>query len=212
MIAYVEGRLVAIQQDRIIVDTGGIGYEILVPYFVKRSLEDKLRAAGGEPLRVRIVTLYRVSERDPKPQLIGFETADQKLFFEKLLTVSGIGAAKAAKALVFSVSTIAQAIERGDVDTIAKLPGFGRRTAEKVIAELRGKVLKETLIADAGYADLPSYEQEVNEEAMEVLRQLGFTQTEAKNAIAAARKRNTALETAEDLVQEALRAQRQPAR
>jgi Holliday junction DNA helicase RuvA len=152
------------------------------------------------------VTLYRVSERNPKPELIGFENADQRVFFEKLLNVSGVGPAKAAKAMVFSVTTVAKYIEDGDVDKLAKLPGFGRRTAEKVIAELRGKVLKEALLGDERYADMPSFDQEIDREALEVLRRLGFTQPEAKAAIQAARKRTPTVESAEDLVQEALRA------
>jgi Holliday junction DNA helicase RuvA len=207
MIAYVQGRLIEVKSDRIIVDVSGVGYEILVPYFVKRIYEEKLAAANGEPLNVKVVTLYRVSQQNPKPELIGFETTDQRLFFEKLLTVSGIGAAKAAKALVFSVSTISQAIEQGNVDLLAKLPGIGRRTAEKIVAELRGKVLKETMIPDERYTDLPSLDQEMDAEALEVLRRVGFTLNEAKSAIAAARKKNPKLETAEDLVQEALRSQ-----
>ncbi|GIW05895.1 MAG: Holliday junction ATP-dependent DNA helicase RuvA [Dehalococcoidia bacterium] len=207
MIAYVEGLLVEVHTDRIVVDVGGIGYEILVPYFVKRSFEEKLAKANGKPPKVKVVTLYRVSAQNPKPELIGFETVDERIFFEKLLTVSGIGASKAAKALVYSVSTVAKYIEENDVDQLARLPGFGRRTAEKVIAELRGKVLKEALLADEGFADLPSLDQEIDKEAIEVLRRLGFSQTEAKAAIQAARKRGGPIESAEDLVQAALRAQ-----
>ncbi len=207
MIAFIEGVLAEIQSDRIVVDVSGVGYEILVPYFVKRGFEERMSAAGEGPLKVKVVTLYRVSERNPKPELIGFETVDQRLFFEKLLTVSGVGAAKAAKALVFSVSTIAKAIEDGDVDKLARLPGFGRRTAEKVIAELRGKVLKEALIQDQAYSDMPSLDQEIDKEATEVLRRLGFTAAEAKLAITAARKRAGTIESAEDLVQESLRSQ-----
>ena len=207
MIAYLEGLLVEVHADRIVVDVGGVGYEILVPYFVKRSFDDKLARANGTPPKVKVITLYRVSAQNPKPELIGFETVDERIFFEKLLTVSGIGAAKAAKALVYSVSTIAKYIEENDVDQLARLPGFGRRTAEKVIAELRGKVLKEALLADERYADLPSFDQEIDKEAIEVLRRLGFSQVEAKAAIQAARRRGGPIESAEDLVQAALRAQ-----
>ncbi|MCS6801596.1 MAG: Holliday junction branch migration protein RuvA [Chloroflexota bacterium] len=209
MIAYLEGLLVEVHSDRIIVDVGGVGYEVIVPYFVKRSFDQKLAQSNGAPPKVKVVTLYRVSPQNPKPELIGFETVDERIFFEKLLTVSGIGAAKAAKALVYSVSTIARFIEENDVEQLARLPGFGRRTAEKVIAELRGKVLKEALLADERFADLPSLDQEIDKEALEVLRRLGFTQVEAKAAIQAARKRSGPIESAEELVQAALRAQAQ---
>jgi Holliday junction DNA helicase RuvA len=205
MIAYLEGLLVEVHSDRIVVDVGGVGYEILVPYFVKRSFDEKLARSAGQPPKVKVVTLYRVSPQNPKPELIGFETVDERIFFEKLLTVSGIGAAKAAKALVYSVSTIAKFIEDNNVDQLARLPGFGRRTAEKVIAELRGKVLKEALLADERFADLPALDQEIDHEAIEVLRRLGFTQVEAKAAVQAARKRSGPIESAEDLVQAALR-------
>ncbi|MFN8533132.1 MAG: Holliday junction branch migration protein RuvA [Dehalococcoidia bacterium] len=207
MIAYVEGLLAEVHADRIVVDVGGVGYEILVPYFVKRSFDEKLAKGNGKPPKVKVVTLYRVSAQNPKPELIGFETVDERIFFEKLLTVSGVGASKAAKALVYSVSTVAKYIEENDVDQLARLPGFGRRTAEKVIAELRGKVLKEALLADEGFADLPSMDQEIDKEAIEVLRRLGFSQVEAKAAIQAARKRGGVIESAEDLVQAALRVQ-----
>jgi Holliday junction DNA helicase RuvA len=210
MIAYLEGQLIEVHPDHIVVDVGGVGYEVLVPYFVKRRFEEKLAQAHGAPPRVKVITLYRVSAQNPKPELIGFETVDERIFFEKLLTVSGVGAARAARALVYPVPTVAAFIEDGNVEQLARLPGFGRRTAEKIVAELRGKVLKEALLGESRPTELPSFDQEIDQEALAVLRRLGFSQVEAKAAIQAARRTTKAIESAEELVQAALRAQGAP--
>ncbi|MBI4299526.1 MAG: Holliday junction DNA helicase RuvA, partial [Chloroflexi bacterium] len=148
MIAHLSGVLLRKSQDeqRVIVDVGGLGYEVLLPAFVMRALEDKRE---GEPIDLEIY--YHVSERQPRPTLIGFSRPHERAFFEKLIQVEDIGPIKAARALTLSISTIARAIEDDDVRTLRRLDGIGERTAHKIVATLRGRVAAEALLRDEGF-------------------------------------------------------------
>jgi holliday junction DNA helicase RuvA len=88
---------------------------------------------------VRLYIYYHVTERQPKPVLIGFATLADKAFFQLFISVAAIGPMKAVKALVRPVPEIAAAIEEKQVSVLSKLPGIGTRTAEKIIATLHGK-------------------------------------------------------------------------
>lgn len=177
MIDFVRGQLAERRENVAVVDVGGVGYAVLLPAFVASTLADK--EPGDD---VRLVTYYHVSEKQPRPLLIGFNREFERDFFEEFLSVSGIGPARAARALAFSVSTIADAIERADKALLARLEGIGPRTADKIIATLRGRVGKYALAQDehigAGPAPQP-VRSEVEHEALAILVQLGHKRPEA---------------------------------
>src|SRR5947208_2961557 len=141
MISYLSGTLKRKLPDRVVVDVQGVGYDVFLPQFVMRSVQER---PDGEQIEFEIY--YHVTDRQLRPTLIGFTNGYEKRFFEKFITVEDIGPQKAARALVLSVSKIAQAIEAGDVSTLRKLPGIGDRTANKMVATLRGKVAEEALL------------------------------------------------------------------
>ncbi|MBI4300141.1 MAG: Holliday junction DNA helicase RuvA, partial [Chloroflexi bacterium] len=153
---------------------------------------------------------YHVSERQPRPTLIGFSRPHERAFFEKLIQVEDIGPIKAARALTLSISTIARAIEDDDVRTLRRLDGIGERTAHKIVATLRGRVAAEALLRDEGFVSAApqSIKTDVAEETAEALQRLGYSRTEARAAIEAALERCPGLQTTEELIQEVFRGQR----
>jgi Holliday junction DNA helicase RuvA len=192
-----------------VVDVQGVGYDVFLPQFVMRSLQEK---PIGEPIELEIY--YHVTDRQLRPTLIGFSNGYEKRFFEKFITVEDIGPQKAARALVLSVSKIAQAIEAEDVGTLRKLPGIGERTAKKMIATLRGKVTEEALLVDEGFSVLPSPQpegetlSELREDGIAILVNLGYRRSEAVSKVETALKRSPHIATPEELIREVYRNER----
>lgn len=211
MISYLSGTLKRKLPDRVVVDVGGVGYDVFLPQFVMRSLAER---PEGEQIELEIY--YHVTDRQLRPTLIGFNNGYEKRFFEKFITVEDIGPQKAARALALSVSKIAQAIEAEDVALLRKLPGIGERTARKMVATLRGKVTEEALLQDEGFSVIPPPEveesvSELREDGIQILVNLGYRRPEAASKVDAALKRSPALHTPEDLIREVYRGERTPA-
>lgn len=165
------------------IDVGGVWYRVELPAFVWRAMEEK--GIGDE---VELETFYFVTQNAPIPRLIGFQREVERGFFEKLITVPNIGPTTATKALEFSVSTIARWIEGGEVTQITKLPGIGKRSAETMVAQLRGKVTEEALLADEGF-DKPEPAKaagpsDIARDAIDALITLGYTRTDAERLVA----------------------------
>jgi Holliday junction DNA helicase RuvA len=158
-----------------------------------------------EGSKIELEIYYHVTDRQPKPMLVGFRHPSEKAFFEQLIQVEGIGPAKAAAALVFPVSTIASAIETEDLESLQRLPGIGSRAAQKIIATLRGKVVATALLQDAGTANQSHIASPTNvrSEAIEALVTLGYRPTEAQGKVDEAIRHTP--EVADDL-QELMRA------
>jgi Holliday junction DNA helicase RuvA len=135
------------------------------------------------------------------PRLVGFLTETDKRFFVRYISVQGIGIAKGLRSLVRPVPEIAQAIESRDVRYLSELPGIGKRTAEKIIAELCGK-LDEFAAAAAG-ARPGAAEPESKVEAIGVLMSLGLQRSEASVRVDAAYERLGEKATVEQIVREA---------
>ena len=185
MISHLRGRLARRDEhsSTIDVDVNGVWYAVELPAFVWRALEE--REIGDE---VEFDTFYFVTQNAPTPRLIGFQRAVERGFFEKLVTVPNVGPTTATKALVFSVSTIARWIEAGDTAQLGKLPAIGRRSAETIVAQLRGKVTEEALLADEGFDEpqaKPKAEpSDVARDATDALVALGYNRSEAERLVA----------------------------
>ena len=206
MIRYIEGKLLKKEEDRIVVLTNGVGYEILLPAIVRKTFIQKRAGEDGEIVKLYIY--YHQTERQPKPLLIGFNAEAEKEFFEKFITVEDIGPPTAAKALVAPVAQIARAIEERDSKTLENLKGIGRRTADKIIATLHGKVGKFALMredqipADVEIVDLKKQVEEV------LVKDLGHKSSEAQRLIREAMLRNPSISTPEELFEEVYRGQK----
>ncbi len=194
-------------EARVVLDVGGVGYELLLPYFVMRSLNEEEKSEGDD---VEMEVYFHASERQPKPVLVGFRKEFERTFFEKLIQVEDVGVSTAARALVFSVSTIARAIEDGDTALLVKMPGIGRRTADKMVATLRGKVAEWALLRDEGYATVPTAPArgDVQEEVVSVLVNLGHRRADARQKVEDAAKVASNAKDSQELLREVFRMER----
>jgi Holliday junction DNA helicase RuvA len=210
VISYISGVIRKLNREpaSAVVITGGIGYEVHLPAFVYDSLTSRGVAEGSE---VEFEVYYHVTERQPKPQLVGFLHESEKDFFEQLIQVEGIGPSKASAALVFPVSTIAAAIENGDTGLLTQLPGIGARAAQKIIATLQGKVAATALLRDdvvARNGAAAPRESSAQRDAAEALINLGYRPAEAREQVDAAVRRNPdAAEDVQTLMREVFRGQ-----
>jgi len=206
MIRYIEGRLLKKEEDRIVVLANGVGYEILLPAIVRQTFAPKRAGEDGEV--VKLFIYYHQTERQPKPLLIGFTFEPEKEFFEKFITVEDIGPPTAVKALVMPIPRIAKAIEERDSKTLERLKGIGKRTADKIIATLQGKVGKFALMmedqtsVDVEVVDLKKQVEEV------LVKDLGYKLSEAQRLVKEAMLTNPGISTPEELFEEVYRGQK----
>lgn len=206
MIAYLRGRVLRHTDEMLVLEAGGVGYEVHLPAVVARTMRAGGNGGGDE---VALYISYHVSANQPRPLLVGFLREVEQEFFERFITVDGVGPTKAVKAISHPVHAIADAIERKDTQFLTRLPGIGSRTAEKIVAALHGKMAKYALLQDTA-AEPPPPPEDFKAEVLEVLtRQLGHRSTEARRMVEDALKRNPAIADAEALFQEVYRAERQ---
>ncbi len=183
MIGMLSGTVAHISQKAFILDVGGIGYEVFA--------SDTLLAKIDIGFTLRIFTHYAL--RENAAELFGFETDNERLFFRELIEVSGIGPRSAIGILSLApLETLASAIASGKSDYLTKVSGIGKKTAEKIIVELRDKVG-----VFAGSASEDDYE------ALDALVALGYTQHTAREAL---RGIDSALTDTRDKIKAALQA------
>jgi Holliday junction DNA helicase RuvA len=174
MIASVRGTVLFIGLDHVVVETSGIGYHIFAP----RTVLAQLVEIGAE---TRLYTHLHV--REDILALYGFSSSDQRYLFETLLGVSGIGP-KVALSLLSSASSddLRRAIAAGDVAQLSRVPGIGKKTAERLVLELKGKINLKSL--PGGSVASPA-QINANADLIDMLVSLGFSTAEASAAIAA---------------------------
>ncbi len=174
MIASIRGILIAVAANHVVVETGGIGWMIYAPRPV-------IAALGDIGATVRLFTCLLV--REDSLTLYGFETIEQRQLFETLLSVTGVGP-QAALNLLSSGTTdeLRLAIATGNVTWLARTPRIGRKLAERLVLELKGKINAKGL--PTGAAVTPAVAA-VNAELSETLIGMGFTDAEVAAAIAA---------------------------
>jgi len=202
MIAFLRGPVLRRGEEAIVVEAGGVGYEVHLPGVTARALP---AGRDGEPLEVALFISFHATQNQPKPLLIGFIHEVEQEFFERFITVDGLGPTKAMKAIVHPIHTIADAIERKDVAFLRRLPGIGERTAEKIVASLHGKMGKYALMR--GAPPQPADEAgDFKAEVVDVLtKQLGHRPGEARQMVEEAVHRRPAIASAEELFQEVYR-------
>jgi holliday junction DNA helicase RuvA len=195
MIGRLRGILVSKQPPWLLVDVGGVGYDVEAPM----STIYDLPATGKE---VTLLTHHAV--KDDSVVLYGFLHTSERELFRSLLKVSGIGA-KIALAVLSGVSTdeFARLVQAGDVTALTKIPGIGKKTAERMVVELRDRV---DGLAAAGVTRIGGGEpapQDAQSEAVIALQQLGYKPAEATRL---AQKATAEGDDAETIIRKALRA------
>jgi Holliday junction DNA helicase RuvA len=200
MISQLSGKLKQKRVNSILVEVGGLCYEVLLPGIIMRKIDSTIELEEN----ITLIT-YHYLQSDPSrsvPVLIGFLNNIEREFFEKFITVSGVGPKAACKALELPFSTIADAIDKGDVTVLKSLPGIGEQRAREIIAKLQGKIGKYGLIQDKAAFETRTVEEDIKKEALQVLIQLQYNKSEAKSMIEKALERNPGISSCEGLLNE----------
>ena len=197
MIAFLDGVLVEKQPTSVVLDVQGVGYALLIPL----STYDRLPAAGS---RCRLLTHHHM--REDGQLLCGFATADEKRMFELLLGVSGIGPKLGRSVLSgLSAGELRAAIAEGNVKRLSSVHGVGRKTAERLVVELRDKIDPAEALAAraAGAAGAPS-DKTVLRDTVLALAALGFPPDQARKMVQAALDAGAGAADTEALLKQAL--------
>jgi len=176
MIAHLRGKLIARHPNQAIVETGGVGYDVVisVPTF------SDLPPLGGE-----VALFIHTHVREDQLALYGFLRAEEKQLFEKLITVSGIGPKLAITILSgMAASELGNAIRGNDVARLTKIPGIGRKTAERLVLELRDKL---PALGQEVAVVAPAFSA-VQEDVLSALVNLGYQRAAAEKALASVSK------------------------
>lgn len=201
MIGYLRGEIAHISPDLLILDVGGVGYNVRI----NEQLASKLPGIGTE---IKVYTYTYVKE--DAFLLYGFQSDDELTLFKQLIGVNGIGPKGALAILsIMSANDLRFAIYTGDAKAIAKAPGVGSKTAERVILDLKDKVsIEDSLNQLGGDTELISSQDilsdnEMKKDAIEALTALGYSRTDAISAVNKVLKDDAA--TTEEVLKKALK-------
>ncbi|MCS7236837.1 MAG: helix-hairpin-helix domain-containing protein [Thermoguttaceae bacterium] len=177
MITRITGQLVGLSEEAATLRLGGLEYEVLIPEYTRRNLQNQLgrevslhtiEYIEGNPMQGRLT-----------PRLLGFLQPEEREFFELFCSVDGVGIRKALRAMVHPVPDLATAIENKDTKFLATLPGIGSATADRIVAKLHRKVsvFAVTSTKAAGTSS------EIVRETLAVLVSLGHSEAEARRLV-----------------------------
>ncbi len=197
MIAYVSGTLTEKRPTEAVIDVGGLGYRLLIP----TSSFDKLPPKGET---ARLFTTLIV--REDSQTLYGFATEAERTMFETMIGVSGVGPKLGLAALSgMSPSELRDVVLGEDAGMLTRIPGVGKKTAERLIVELRDKFSKLDRLGSNGSHEGDSETVQARSDARSGLEALGLSRAEAEKRIRMVLRDNPAVSSAEDLIRMALR-------
>lgn len=197
VISFLHGRLAEAGPTHVVVDCGGVGYSVFIPL----SSYDKLPPKSGD---VKLLTYHHVVAHEGTQQLFGFVTPEEREMFLLLISISGIGPKLALNILSStSISALRSAIAAGDTKTLSALRGIGKKTAERLVVELKDKVGAATAFETKGRA-ATAEEQRITD-AVDWLVSLGYKQVDAHKAVLVAAEKGGPKASVEELVRAALR-------
>ena len=187
MIAFLRGKLLEKHPNQVIVETGGVGYDVVIPISTFSALPD-----SGAEVRLRIHTHVR----EDALSLFGFLTAEEKLLFEKLISVSGIGPSLAIKVLSgMATWDLTAAIRNGQIEQLVRIPGVGKKTAERIVLELKDKMEALGAMAAPGVpAQSATPLGVIEQDVMSALLNLGCNRAAAEAAVRKAKSAGAAAE------------------
>ena len=175
MIAFIEGKVAEKNPGELIISAGGVGFSLLCS-------STTLAAAPGMGESWRCYTVMNV--REDAMELFGFATKQEREMFRRLCTVTGVGAKTALGVLsALPMRDLSVAIVTGDVAALSRAPGIGKKTAQRIVLELKDKVEQQDVAATPGGAPAPAPTGSAQQEAQAALQALGYTSAEAARAI-----------------------------
>ncbi|HEX8174576.1 MAG TPA: Holliday junction branch migration protein RuvA [Pyrinomonadaceae bacterium] len=184
MIAHLSGTLLSKHTNTVILDVGGVGYEVTIPLSTFYDLDD-----AGASVKLHIYTHVR----EDTLQLFGFNTLRERELFLRLISVSGVGPRLAITMIgIMSANEIIASIRTNNLARLTSIPGVGKKTAERLVIELRDKIaalsspaLEEEFASQDG-AGAPASEDAVREDALSALVGLGYQKAAADKAVTSA--------------------------
>jgi len=204
LISHLRGTVTRIYDDRIVVEVNNIGYDVYVPPSVASYAAERL----NKEIELFIHSYIQgLATGTGKFSLIGFLNETDRDLFEKLISVPKLGPRAVLKALTIPTREIAEAIESGQVATLVGLPGIGSRTADNIVAQLKGKLYPILLSRTESVVSERPKRDEYVVEALAVLQQLGYGAREAQQMIDAARAGRSDVGSFQELLQEVYRNQ-----
>jgi Holliday junction DNA helicase RuvA len=175
MIGSLRGKLIDKRPNLVLLDVGGVGYQVIIPLSTFTSL-------GA--LHTEATLLTHTHVREDQLALYGFFTAREKQCFELLISASGVGPSLALKILSgMSLDELVPAIRKGDLAQLVRIPGVGRKTAERMVVELRDKLAA----VDVPEAGKPATRSQLESDVASALENLGYDQRAVEKAIAQSR-------------------------
>ena len=194
MFYYLEGKLLLPEMNTAVIDCGGVGYRLTVSGSTRQEISSKV----GQTVRLYTV----LSVREDAMELYGFSPEEERLAYEQLTSVSGVGPKAAISILsALTVERLNKAVLTGDVKSIATAQGVGNKTAARVILELKDHLAKVLGMKAEDLPDVPDGGQDLGD-ALNALMVLGYTRAEATAAL---RKIKTAGKSTEELIKEGLK-------
>ena len=188
MLAYIKGSLEIKNNDYIVIDVGGLGYKI--------SMSTKaIETVGSVGEKVKVYTYYRVREDDIS--IFGFNTNEELRMFELLLSVSGVGAKVALTILSnIEIAEFALAVITEDLNKIVKIPGIGKKSAQRIVLELKDKLKSQQILEEQENNEVKVEDKntEAVEEAISALQILGYTKKEIDKAFEKLANKNVSVE------------------
>jgi Holliday junction DNA helicase RuvA len=178
VIAFLRGRVLQKQPNRVVVDVGGVGYDVLVPLSTYYEAGDE-----GADIQLRV----HLHVREDTLQLYGFLTDLERQVFERLIGISGIGP-KLAIAVLSGMDSreVIAAVQRADVARLTGIPGIGKKTAERIVLELKDRLAELAVPPSAGAAPDVSADDRLRADVLSALQNLGYHRPQAERAIDAA--------------------------
>ena len=197
MIARIEGKLSQLDSASCLVQVGPIEYEVMLPSYCVSALSGKI----GSDITLCTMEYYEGTPAGGNliPRMVGFLNAGERDFFTKFISVKGIGIKKGLRSLSAPIGTIATAIEDGDDKRLMLLNGVGKRMAQQIIAELRGKLGTFAIGAELARPTAGGFKA-FQAEALEILIAWGEKRSEAMELIELASRRHPDIDSAEELV------------
>jgi Holliday junction DNA helicase RuvA len=198
VITNISGTLLSVEDNAARLEVGPFQYTILIPEFSRRNLQGRV----GEEISLHTIQYL---EGNPQgrmmPRMIGFERDVEREFFELFCSVDGVGAKKALRAMVKPVSDVAALIEEQDIKGLSALPGIGPATSERIVAKLRRKMPKFALLVTHDRRGSDDRPQNVIEQTVQLLCQLGHSAADARRQLDAAIESGAEVKDVEQLLQ-----------
>ncbi len=197
MIASIEGKLIKLDSDCCLVQVGAVGYEVMLASYCVNALSGEV----GSDITLCTMEYYEGTPGRGNliPRMVGFLNTSERDFFTKYISVKGMGIKKGLRSLSIPIATIAAAIENADDKILMSLPSIGKRMAQQIIAELKGKLQTFAVGAKASRSTEYGFKP-FQTEALEILIAWGGKRNEAMELIELASKKHPDINSAEALV------------